>query len=81
MGGMTFGVYEVIGHRKYRGHDPGTVFEAALDPAVEQRAISRRAIRLVRREIPRVVPARFKPPANWPPQGDTTEAPQGVSRV
>lgn len=79
MGGMTgsFGVYEVIGHRKYRGHDPGTVFEASLDPAVEQRAIDRRAIRLVRRVKPTVVPAHFKPPANWP----TTEAPQGASHI
>lgn len=71
-----FGVYEVIGARKYRGHDPGTVFEAQLDPGVEQRAIDRRAIRLIRRVTPSVVPAHFTPPANWP-----TEAPQGASSM
>lgn len=78
---MTFGEYEVIGRREYRGHAPGTVFEASLDPAVEQRAIARSAIRLIRRVTPSVVPAHFKPPANWPPKGPQTEAPEGASRV
>jgi hypothetical protein len=27
-----YGVYEVTGKREYRGHNPGTVFEAFLDP-------------------------------------------------
>lgn len=78
----TFGVYEVIGRRKYRGHDPGTVFEAHLDPTVEQRAIDRRAIRLIQRVTPSVVPEDFTPPANWPSDGPLpTEAPAGASRV
>lgn len=75
-----FGVYRVIGRRKYRGHDPGTVFEAYLDPAVEQRAIARRAIELLRREAPTVEPAKFEPPAEWrSDRPATTEAPTGVS--
>lgn len=76
-----YGVYEVTGWRKYRGHETGTIFEASLDPAVEQRAIARGAIRLLERVTPSVVPAHFKPPAKWPPQGPQIEAPEGASRV
>jgi len=75
-----FGVYRVIGRRKYRGHEPGTVFEAYLDPAVEQRAIARNAIELLRRESPTVEPAKYEPPAEWRSERPhSTEAPTGVS--
>jgi hypothetical protein len=32
-GGVKYGVYQVTGTREYRGHTPGAVFEAILDPA------------------------------------------------
>lgn len=79
-----YGVYQVTGRRKYRGHDPGTTFEAALDPAVEQRALARRDIRLLRRVVPALEPGSYTLPAGWPPDGAAqplTEAPQGASSM
>lgn len=43
------GRYEVVGSRTYRGHEPGTVFEAVLERQAETRALNRGNIRLLER--------------------------------
>lgn len=83
----TFGVYEVVGRREYRGHKPGEVFEAVLDPGPEQRAIARGDIRLVARVTPTIEAKNITFADGWfpPPESRAaptqTEAPQGASRV
>lgn len=62
---MTHGVYEVTGTFAYRGHKPGTRFEALLDQKAEQRAIARGDIRLVERVTPSIVPGSFRLPDGW----------------
>lgn len=65
MTGFGYGLYEVTGRRAYRGHVPGSKFEALLDPAVEQRAVERCDIRLLKRVIPVLQPGSFRLPAGW----------------
>lgn len=72
---MSHGRYKVTGNRKYRGHDPGTIFEARIDPAVEQRAIDRGAIELLERVTPGLEPGSYTLPHT------ATEAPQGASSM
>jgi hypothetical protein len=60
-----YGRYLVTGRRAYRGHESGEVFEAKIDPAVEQRAIARGDIRLIRRVIPSIHPGSYVFPAGW----------------
>lgn len=60
-----YGVYRVTGRRSYRGHPPGTIFEAALDPGPEQRAIARGDIRLLRYVVPEIVAGSARLPAGW----------------
>lgn len=79
---VLYGVYEVTGKRQYRGHDPGTVFEAILDRGAEQRALARGDIRLIRHIEPGLAPGSYRLPPDWP--GTATrpnEAPQGASLV
>ena len=82
---MKHGRYLVTGHREYRGHPPGSVFEARLDPQAEARAITRGAIRLIERVEPSLDGLTFRLPQDWPPHGGPihaqTEAPQGASVV
>jgi hypothetical protein len=61
---MRYGVYLVTGKRRYRGHEPGTTFEAALERGAEWRAIDRGDIRLIRRVTPRV-PDEHGFPDGW----------------
>lgn len=76
---QVYGVYLVTGRRQYRGHDPGTTFEALLDTAAEQRAVARRDIRLLRRIKP-TVPDGYRlgdwPPPDRAPQPATNEGAQ-----
>jgi hypothetical protein len=58
------GVYEVTGKREYRGHAPGTEFEANLQPGAERRAVDRGDIVLLRRVTP-TLPAEFCLPDGW----------------
>lgn len=58
-------VYRVIGAVRYREHDPGTVFEAVLDPAAEQRAIDRGDIEVIERTTPGLIPGSWRLPAGW----------------
>lgn len=37
-------MYRVLGKRDYRGHVPGTIFPALLDPKAEGRAVDRGSI-------------------------------------
>jgi len=62
---MTLGVYEVVGKRAYRGHEPGTVFEARIGPGPEGRAINRGDIRLLDRVTPNIQPGSYQLPAGW----------------
>lgn len=82
MSDREYGVYEVIGRRIYRGHTPGTRFEALIDPAAAQRAIDRGDIRLVRRVTPDLVAGSYRLPPGWLDTGATpTEAPTGASLI
>lgn len=68
-----YGVYLVTGKREYRGHEPGTRFEAAIEPAVEARAIGRGDIVLLRRVVPDLQPGSYRLPDNWPPPDTPVE--------
>lgn len=63
---VEYGVYEVIGTRRYRDHAPGTRFEARLDRDAERRAIARGNIRLIERVQIRV-PDAHTFPEGWLP--------------
>ena len=80
---MTHKRYLVTGKRKYRGHQPGTVFEAQLEPDAERRAIERESIRVLE-EIEVTVGSHALP--DWPPYAADVPQPEpsasvGVSRV
>lgn len=82
----VFGHYRVVGKRAYRSYEPGTEFEAALDPVPEARAIARGDIELLRRIQPGLQPGSYKFPSRWPPPGqeappESTEAPTGASLI
>lgn len=81
---MTHKRYLVTGKRKYRWHDPGTTFEARLDPDAERRAIERGSIRVLEMIQPDLEEGSFVLPDDWPPSAADaphTEAPQGASLV
>lgn len=63
---MTFCEYQVTGTRNYRGHSPGTIFEARHDPA-KQRAIGRGDITMLRVHTPDV-PEGATFPDGWLPE-------------
>ena len=60
------GRYQVVGRRAYRGHLPGTEFEAVLDPNAEGRAIARGSIRLLERLVADLPPVSYRLPTGWP---------------
>ncbi len=70
----THGIYLVTGSRRYRGHEPGTRFEARIDPVVELRAIRRGAIQLLERVTPALEQGSYRLPDDWPPSGADTPA-------
>lgn len=72
MRGARYGVYLVTGRRRYRGHEPGTTFEAQLERGAELRAIERGDIRLVHRVTPAVPPDSYAFPAGWLPGEEST---------
>lgn len=59
-------MYQVIGPRAYRGHEPGTVFEARLDRPSESRAINRGSIRLLELVEADLLPGSYRLPLGWP---------------
>jgi hypothetical protein len=80
---VNFGEYRVIGKRNYRGHEPGTTFEARLDRGAEARAIARGDIQLLRLITPSLQEGTVTLPDGWPPPkqvaaSDNHEAPEGA---
>jgi hypothetical protein len=76
--------YLVTGKRKYRWHEPGTEFEAALDPAAEKRAIERGSIRVLAIVHPELQNGSYALPEDWPHDAvgaAQSEAQQNASRV
>ncbi len=73
-----YGEYLVTGKRAYRGHEPGTVFEAQLDKLPEARAIQRGDIRVLRRFTPSVEPGSYRLPDDWPPQATSVSPAKGA---
>jgi len=74
--------YLVTGKRKYRWHEPGTSFEARLDPDAERRAIERGSIRVL--EVVDDTIGSYGLPDDWPhvaADAQPSESPAGVSRV
>jgi hypothetical protein len=62
---IMHGEYRVSGRRTYRGHTPGSTFEAALPPTVEARALARRDIQLIRRIVPTIEADCLQLPSGW----------------
>ena len=62
-----FGLYRVTGRRNYRGHEPGSEFEARLDRNAERRAVIRGDIELLERVTPELRPGSFTFPQGWLP--------------
>lgn len=60
----TLGVYKVTGRRVYRGHEPGTVFEARIDGTVAARAIKRGDLQLLEYVTPDL-PPEWALPKGW----------------
>ena len=58
-------VYEVVGRFEYRGHRPGTRFEATLDPVAEVRAVQRGALVVVNRTQVKLRPGSYTLPKGW----------------
>jgi hypothetical protein len=59
------GRYLVTGRTSYRGHEPGTEFEATLDENVERRALYRGAIKILERVVPKVREGSYRLPRGW----------------
>lgn len=51
---MIYGEFLVTGQRRYRGHEPGTRFEARLETGAMQRAIRRGDIAYLRETTPSI---------------------------
>lgn len=80
---MTHGQFKVMGRREYRGHRPGSRFEARMDAAL-RRAIARGDIQLVAHVEPILEPGSFTLPHDWPPQAadaGQSGAPEGASLI
>jgi hypothetical protein len=81
---MEYARYKVIGKRQYRGHEPGEIFEARFDSAIE-RAVYRGNIEILEIINPELPGGGYTLPKGWPrPVADITaqqEAPQGASSI
>ncbi len=80
---MTHKRYRVTGKRKYRWHQPGTVFEAQLEPLAEQRAIERGSIAIIEVVQPGLENGSYALPEDWPQTvaDERTTRDASVSRV
>lgn len=61
---MTYGLWRVVGKRAYRGHEPGTEFEAQLENGAAGRAVRRGDIELVEVFEP-TLPDVYELPKGW----------------
>lgn len=59
-------VYQVSTRRGYRGHEPGSSFEARLEPHAERRAVDRGDITVIERSTPQLRPGSYLLPRGWP---------------
>ncbi len=73
--------YLVTGRRKYRWHDPGTTFEARLDPDAERRAIARGSIRVIDAIEPKLPDSGYTLPRDWPSGADAPPTRDGQEVV
>ena len=71
--------YLVTGKRKYRWHEPGTTFEARLDPDAERRAIERGSIRVL--EVVDSQIGSYGLPKDWPVRADAQPSEPVGSRM
>ena len=62
---VEFGLYRVSGRRNYRGHEPGSEFEARLDRNAERRAAARGDIQFLGHVTPELQPGSFTFPNGW----------------
>lgn len=62
---MTGGRYRVTGSRAYRGHAPGSVFDAVMPASVEARAVRRGSVELVERITPALQEGSYELPSGW----------------
>lgn len=62
---MIGGRYRVIGSREYRGHAPGSVFDAVLPASIEARAVRRGSVELVERVTPTLEQGSYELPSGW----------------
>ena len=67
-------LYRVTGRRPYRGYSPGEVFVGELEPAIEARAVARKAIEVVESGPITLDPQRATLPLGWG-SPDTKEQP------
>lgn len=58
--------YRVTGTRAYREQQPGSTFEATLDPDAEARALRRGDIELIERSQTGLRPGSYRLPDRWP---------------
>ena len=61
---MIHGLWQVTGKRIYRGHEPGTQFEASLQDGPAGRAVARGDIVLLEEFTP-ALPAEYQLPEGW----------------
>ncbi len=81
---MTHKLYLVTGKRKYRWHDPGSTFEAKLDPEAERRAVERGSIKVLAVIQSDLADGSYELPKDWPhavADEPSTRAAHGVSQV
>lgn len=62
---FSHGLYLVSGSRAYRGHEPGTEFQARLESNAERRAVARGDIVLLDRLTPQLEPGSYQLPIAW----------------
>ena len=55
-------IYKVTGPSEFRGHQPGTTFEARLPEPMERRALRRGNIELVEQSTPKLQPGSYRLP-------------------
>lgn len=61
---MIHGLWKVTGKRIYRGHDPGSEFEASIEAGAAGRAVRRGDIALLEQFVP-ALPPDYQLPEGW----------------
>lgn len=58
-------IYRVVGKHAYRGHKPGTRFEASIPPDAEHRALARGDIQVIDYTPVGLLPGSYTLPQGW----------------